>query len=88
MTALLEAHYDETNSYLELTRRIGNIKAVCSVTATANGANAISLIIPCYRIIGSRGDLLGYSGGLPLNKRLLNLERSAQLKSVSADILP
>ncbi|MBT6265473.1 MAG: methylated-DNA--[protein]-cysteine S-methyltransferase [Halieaceae bacterium] len=58
------------------------------MTAAANGANAISLIIPCYRIIGSRGDLLGYSGGLPLNKRLLNLERSAQLKSVSADILP
>ena len=55
--ALLEVPYGETSSYLELSRRIGNVKAVRAVAA-ANGANAISLIIPCHRIIGSNGDLV------------------------------
>jgi methylated-DNA-[protein]-cysteine S-methyltransferase len=55
-------------SYLELSRAIGNEKAVRAV------ANAIAIIIPCHRIIGSDGSLTGYAGGLPLKKKLLELE--------------
>lgn len=54
--------------------------------AAANGANAIALIIPCHRMIGSNGDLVGYGGGLPLKKRLLNLEQGACLKKVTPDL--
>ena len=54
--------------------------------AAANGANAIALIIPCHRMIGSNGDLVGYGGGLPLKKRLLNLEQGACLKEVTPDL--
>ena len=71
--ALIEVPYGETSSYLQLSQHIGNIKAVCAV-ASANGANAIAIIVPCHRIIGSNGDLVGYGGGLPLKKRLLILE--------------
>ena len=42
--------------------------------ANANGANAIAVIIPCHRVIGSNGELVGYGGGLPAKKRLLELE--------------
>ena len=42
--------------------------------ASANGANAMALVIPCHRIIGSNGELVGYGGGIPIKKRLLNLE--------------
>ena len=52
-----------------------NEKGVRAV-ASANGANAISIIVPCHRIIGSNGDLVGYAGGLPLKKRLLDLEKA------------
>jgi len=55
--------YGQTQSYLELSKNLGNEKAIRAV-ATANGANAISIIIPCHRIIGSKGDLVGYAGGL------------------------
>jgi len=44
--------------------------------ASANGANSISLIIPCHRIIGSNGELVGYGGGLPVKKRLLKIEQN------------
>lgn len=71
--ALLQIPYGETSSYLELSRRLGNEKAIRAV-ATANGANAISIIVPCHRIIGSDGSLVGYAGGLQTKKRLLELE--------------
>jgi methylated-DNA-[protein]-cysteine S-methyltransferase len=67
--------YGQTSTYLELARRIDNEKAVRAV-ASANGANAIALIIPCHRIIGSNGELVGYGGGLPLKQKLLNIEQS------------
>ena len=44
--------------------------------ASANGANAIGILIPCHRIIGSKGDLVGYAGGLPAKQKLLELERN------------
>ena len=70
---LIDTPFGTTCSYLELAKRIGNEKAVRAV-ATANGANAISIIVPCHRIIGSNGDLVGYAGGLGTKKKLLELE--------------
>jgi methylated-DNA-[protein]-cysteine S-methyltransferase len=70
---LLKIPYGETRSYLELSQRLGNEKAIRAV-ASANGANAISIIIPCHRIIGSNGELTGYAGGIPAKKKLLQLE--------------
>jgi methylated-DNA-[protein]-cysteine S-methyltransferase len=70
---LIKIPYGTTVSYLELSKNIGNEKAVRAV-ASANGANAISILIPCHRIIGSTGDLVGYAGGLPVKKKLLELE--------------
>ena len=72
---LIETPYGATASYLDLSKRIGNEKAVRAV-ASANGANAISIIVPCHRIIGSNGDLVGYAGGLPAKKKLLELEKN------------
>jgi len=72
---LLKIPYGTTASYLELSKNIGNEKAVRAV-ASANGANAIGIIIPCHRIIGSNGDLVGYAGGLPAKKKLLELEHN------------
>ena len=78
--ALLKIPYGVTSTYLQLAKDINNEKAVRAV-ASANGANAISLIIPCHRIIGSDGELIGYGGGLPVKKRLLKLERSTSALS-------
>lgn len=72
---LLEIPYGETRSYLELAEDLGNPKAVRAVAA-ANGANAISIIIPCHRIIGADGELVGYAGGIATKKKLLELEGS------------
>src|SRR5262249_2899571 len=65
--------YGETISYKQLAERIGKPKAVRAVGA-ANGANPIPIIIPCHRVIGNDGSLTGFGGGLPLKKRLLELE--------------
>jgi len=65
--------YGETISYKTLAERIGNPRAVRAVGA-ANGANPIPIIIPCHRVIGNDGRLTGFGGGLPLKKRLLELE--------------
>lgn len=65
--------YGETTSYGELARRLGNPKAVRAV-GTANGSNPIAIIIPCHRVIGSNGSLVGYGGGLPIKQALLALE--------------
>jgi methylated-DNA-[protein]-cysteine S-methyltransferase len=72
---LIKIPYGTTTSYLELSKNIGNEKAVRAV-ASANGANAISILIPCHRIIGSDGSLVGYAGGLPAKKKLLTLENN------------
>jgi methylated-DNA-[protein]-cysteine S-methyltransferase len=72
---LIETPFGTTSSYLELAKRIGNEKAVRAV-ATANGANAISIIVPCHRIIGSNGELVGYAGGLDVKSKLLEIENN------------
>lgn len=75
---LLNIPYGKTISYLDLALKIGDKNAVRAV-ASANGANAISIIVPCHRVIGRNGELTGYAGGLSVKKKLLNLE-SPQLK--------
>ncbi|MBS9784112.1 methylated-DNA--[protein]-cysteine S-methyltransferase [Candidatus Gracilibacteria bacterium] len=72
--ALLQVEYGKTASYLDLAKSINNPKAVRAV-ASANGANAIAIIVPCHRIIETGGGLGGYGGGVPVKKRLLKLER-------------
>jgi len=71
---LIKIPYGKTCSYLELADKVSNIKAVRAV-ANANGANAISIIIPCHRVIGKNGSLGGYAGGLPTKRKLLELEQ-------------
>jgi methylated-DNA-[protein]-cysteine S-methyltransferase len=72
---LLQIPFGKTETYLELTRKLGNEEAIRAVAA-ANGANAISIIVPCHRILGSDGKLTGYAGGLQTKKKLLHLENA------------
>ena len=65
--------YGKTCSYMEQTKKLGNIKAIRAV-ASANGKNPISIIIPCHRVIGSDGSLTGYAGGIWRKKWLLEHE--------------
>ncbi len=71
--ALIKIPFGKTNSYLQLSKNLHNVKAIRAV-ASANGANAISILVPCHRIIGSDGKLVGYAGGLSAKKKLLKLE--------------
>ena len=71
--ALLEIPYGKTETYLGLSKIVGDEKAIRAVAA-ANGANAISIIVPCHRIVGSNGHLVGYAGGLLTKRKLLTLE--------------
>jgi len=73
-TALQTIPYGQTVSYGELATRLGNMKAVRAVGA-ANGRNPIAIIIPCHRVIGSNGSLVGYGGGLERKEALLSLEQ-------------
>ncbi len=70
--------YGETISYEQLARRIGQPTAVRAV-ARANGANRISIVIPCHRVIGKDGTLTGYGGGLWRKRLLLELEKMGRL---------
>ena len=65
--------YGRTISYLELSKRLGNVKAIRAV-GTANGNNSISIIVPCHRVIGANGSLVGYGGDLWRKKWLLDHE--------------
>jgi methylated-DNA-[protein]-cysteine S-methyltransferase len=67
--ALLSIPYGETRSYAQIAIQIGNERAVRAVGA-ANGKNPIPIIVPCHRVIGSSGTLVGFAGGLE-NKRIL-----------------
>ncbi len=70
---LLEVSYGKTESYARFSKRVGNPEAIRAI-ASANGANGISIFVPCHRIIGSNNKLIGYGGGLPAKKWLLELE--------------
>lgn len=72
--ALEEIPYGDTWSYLALARHIGNEKSIRAV-GTTNGKSQISIIVPCHRVIGSDGSLIGYGGGLWRKKWLLEHEQ-------------
>ena len=67
--------FGETISYLELSRRIGDVKSI-RAAVTANGKNKLNIIVPCHRVIGSDGSLTGYGGGLHRKEFLLRHEGS------------
>ncbi len=71
--ALRQIPYGETTSYLELAETVADRNSVRAV-ASANGANALSIFIPCHRVIGSDGRLVGYAGGLEAKAALLGVE--------------
>ncbi len=72
--ALLELEYGETCSYSDIAARVGRPNAVRAV-GSANGANPVSLVVPCHRVIAADGTLGGYGGGLVLKRRLLAMEQ-------------
>ncbi|MHC1772783.1 MAG: methylated-DNA--[protein]-cysteine S-methyltransferase [Flexilinea sp.] len=72
---LQKINYGETCSYKDIAGAIENPKAVRAV-GMANHRNPIPIIIPCHRVIGANGSLVGYGGGLPMKKFLLDLEKS------------
>ena len=71
---LTQIPYGQTISYGELAKRIGRPDRARAV-GTANGQNPIAVIVPCHRVIGSNGKLVGYGGGLDNKRRLLELEQ-------------
>ncbi len=72
--ALRRIPYGETRSYAEVASELGRDSSMRAVGA-ANGANPVSLVVPCHRVINSDGKLGGYAGGLPLKARLLAMEQ-------------
>ena len=70
---LLNIPFGKTISYLELSKKLGDVKAIRAVAA-ANGKNPLWIVVPCHRVIGSNGDLTGYAGGLHRKQWLLNHE--------------
>ncbi len=70
---LMGIPYGKTISYIELARRTGDPKSTRAV-ASANGKNNLAIIVPCHRVIGANGSLVGYGGGLPRKKWLLDHE--------------
>jgi methylated-DNA-[protein]-cysteine S-methyltransferase len=73
--ALLTIPYGETRSYGEIAAQIGSAGAFRAV-GLANGHNPIGIIVPCHRVIGAKGSLIGYGGGLDRKRALLALEKS------------
>lgn len=72
--ALQEIPYGQTRSYGEIARGIGNSKASRAV-GMANNKNPLAIFIPCHRVIGANGNLVGYAGGIEVKKILLSLEK-------------
>ena len=78
---LLNIPYGKTCSYLDLSKKIGDVKAIRAV-ASANGKNPLWIVVPCHRIIGSDGSLTGYAGGLWRKKWLLEHENPVKQESL------
>ena len=70
---LLNIKFGRTISYLDLAKRLGDPKVI-RAAASSNGKNNICIIVPCHRVVGTNNSLIGYSGGLPRKKWLLNHE--------------
>lgn len=78
---LQEIPYGKTVSYLQLSKRLGDVKAIRAV-ANANGKNPLWIIVPCHRVIGSDGRLTGYAGGLHRKKWLIEHESPYKQQSL------
>lgn len=79
--ALQTISYGETKTYQQIAEQIGKPKA-CRAVGMANHVNPISIIVPCHRVIGKNGKLVGYGGGLEIKKQLLDLEANRKDKSI------
>lgn len=79
--ALEEIPYGKTHSYMQLSKKIGNPKAIRAVAA-ANAKNPLWIVVPCHRVIGSDGSLVGYAGGLHRKKWLLAHENAIKQQSL------
>ncbi|GGG35974.1 methylated-DNA--[protein]-cysteine S-methyltransferase [Bizionia arctica] len=79
--ALLTIPSGKTFSYLELSRQLGDVKAIRAV-ANANGKNPLWIVVPCHRVIGSDGSLTGYAGGLHRKQWLLEHESPFKQQSL------
>lgn len=71
---LQEIPYGETNSYKDIAIKVGNEKASRAI-GMANNRNPIPIFIPCHRVIGANGKLVGYAGGLDIKEKLLKIEK-------------
>jgi len=78
---LLEIPFGQTISYLELAKKLDDVKAIRAV-ASANGRNPLWIVVPCHRVIGTDGSLTGYAGGLWRKKWLLELEKPSNQQSL------
>lgn len=78
---LLEIPFGKTMSYLELSKKLGDVKAIRAV-ASANGKNQLWIVVPCHRVIGTDGSLTGYAGGLWRKKWLLEHENPTNQESL------
>lgn len=78
--ALLQIPYGETRSYKDIAIAIGN-KNACRAVGMANNKNPIMCIIPCHRVIGADGSLVGYGAGINIKEKLLNLEKTSERKN-------
>jgi methylated-DNA-[protein]-cysteine S-methyltransferase len=78
---LLEIPLGKTMSYLELSKKLGDVKAIRAV-ASANGKNPLWIVVPCHRVIGTDGSLTGYAGGLWRKKWLLEHENPTTQQSL------
>lgn len=78
--ALLQIPYGQTMTYGELARRVAEERGLAAMSAQAVGGavghNKISILIPCHRVIGANGSLIGYAGGIDRKRKLLELERT------------
>ena len=82
---LLEIPFGKTMSYLELSKKLGDVKAIRAV-ASANGKNPLWIVIPCHRVIGTDGSLTGYAGGLWRKKWLLEHENPSKQQVLFSDL--
>lgn len=78
---LLNIPFGKTMSYLELSKKLGDVKAIRAV-ASANGRNPLWIVVPCHRVIGTDGSLTGYAGGLWRKKWLLEHENPSAQQSL------
>lgn len=72
--ALCDIPYGETRSYKQIAEAVGNPKG-CRAVGMANNRNPVMIIVPCHRVIGMNGKLVGYAGGLDVKERLLAMEK-------------